>query len=181
MSMYLRSWSNWAWETTGPMSVPLLRAWPTLIDFMRSAMAATNWSWIPAVTIASTPNNGSCRVQGSSGTRKVKANDENNQDGSNNNLSWNHGVEGPTDDPEINALRQRQMRNFMATLLLAQGTPMLVAGDEFARTQHGNNNAYCQDSEIGWIIHGFQAHIRHQQTQLFEQFLVSITAPVTSA
>ena len=80
-----------------------------------------------------------------------EANDENNQDGSNNNISWNNGVEGPTDDPEINALRQRQMRNFMATLFLAQGTPMLVAGDEFARTQHGNNNAYCQDSEIGWI------------------------------
>ncbi len=80
-----------------------------------------------------------------------EANDENNQDGSNNNLSWNHGVEGPTDDPEINALRLRQMRNFFATLLLAQGTPMLVAGDEFARTQHGNNNAYCQDSEIGWV------------------------------
>jgi isoamylase len=78
-------------------------------------------------------------------------NDENNQDGSNNNLSWNHGVEGPTDDPEIRALRLRQMRNFMATLLFSQGTPMLVAGDEFARTQHGNNNAYCQDSEIGWI------------------------------
>ena len=80
-----------------------------------------------------------------------EANEENNQDGSNNNLSWNHGVEGPTDDPEINALRLRQMRNFFATLLLAQGTPMIVAGDEFARTQHGNNNAYCQDSEIGWI------------------------------
>ena len=80
-----------------------------------------------------------------------EANDENNQDGSNNNLSWNHGVEGPTEDPEINALRLRQMRNFFATLLLAQGTPMLVAGDEFARTQHGNNNAYCQDSEIGWV------------------------------
>ena len=78
-------------------------------------------------------------------------NDENNQDGSNNNLSWNHGVEGPTDDPEINELRVRQMRNFFATLLLAQGTPMIVAGDEFARTQHGNNNAYCQDSEIGWV------------------------------
>ena len=80
-----------------------------------------------------------------------EANDEENQDGSNNNLSWNHGVEGPTDDPEINNLRLRQMRNFFATLLLAQGTPMIVAGDEFARTQHGNNNAYCQDSEIGWV------------------------------
>jgi len=80
-----------------------------------------------------------------------EANDENNQDGSNHNLSWNHGVEGPTDDPAINALRLRQMRNFFATLLLAQGTPMIVAGDEFARTQHGNNNAYCQDGEIGWV------------------------------
>jgi len=78
-------------------------------------------------------------------------NDEDNQDGSNNNLSWNHGVEGPTDDPEIKALRLRQMRNLFATLLLAQGTPMIVAGDEFSRTQHGNNNAYCQDSEIGWV------------------------------
>ena len=80
-----------------------------------------------------------------------EANDENNQDGTNHNLSWNHGVEGPTDDPEINALRLRQMRNFFATLLLAQGTPMIVAGDEFSRTQHGNNNAYCQDSETGWV------------------------------
>ncbi|UZJ62469.1 glycogen debranching protein GlgX [Pseudomonas sp. KU26590] len=78
-------------------------------------------------------------------------NDENNQDGSNDNRSWNCGVEGPTEDPEINALRLRQMRNFFSTLLLAQGTPMVVAGDEFARTQHGNNNAYCQDSEIGWV------------------------------
>ncbi|NBA93373.1 glycogen debranching protein GlgX [Pseudomonas sp. R5(2019)] len=78
-------------------------------------------------------------------------NDENNQDGTNHNVSWNCGVEGPTDDPEISALRTRQMRNFFATLLLAQGTPMIVAGDEFSRTQYGNNNAYCQDSEIGWV------------------------------
>ncbi|MCW3148102.1 glycogen debranching protein GlgX [Stutzerimonas stutzeri] len=78
-------------------------------------------------------------------------NDEGNRDGSDNNLSWNHGVEGPSDDPEINTLRYRQMRNFFATLLFSQGTPMIVAGDEFARTQHGNNNAYCQDSEIGWV------------------------------
>ena len=78
-------------------------------------------------------------------------NDENNQDGTSNNVSWNHGAEGPTDDPEINELRLRQMRNFFATLLFSQGTPMIVAGDEFARTQNGNNNAYCQDSEIGWV------------------------------
>ncbi|MGH8464908.1 MAG: glycogen debranching protein GlgX, partial [Pseudomonas sp.] len=80
-----------------------------------------------------------------------EANGEGNRDGHSDNLSFNHGVEGPTDDPEINALRHRQMRNFFATLLLAQGTPMIVAGDEFARTQDGNNNAYCQDSEIGWV------------------------------
>ncbi|SFB50220.1 glycogen debranching protein GlgX [Azotobacter beijerinckii] len=80
-----------------------------------------------------------------------EANDENNRDGTDHNLSWNHGVEGPSDDPQINALRLRQMRNLFATLLFSQGTPMLVAGDEFARTQHGNNNAYCQDSEIGWL------------------------------
>ncbi|PVZ13511.1 MULTISPECIES: glycogen debranching protein GlgX [unclassified Pseudomonas] len=80
-----------------------------------------------------------------------EANDENNQDGSNNNLSWNHGHEGPTDNREIIDLRLRQMRNFFCTLLFSQGTPMLVAGDEFARTQNGNNNAYCQDSELGWI------------------------------
>ncbi len=80
-----------------------------------------------------------------------EANDEDNQDGTDHNLSWNHGAEGPTDDPQINTLRLRQMRNLLATLIFSQGTPMLVAGDEFARTQHGNNNAYCQDSEIGWL------------------------------
>ncbi len=80
-----------------------------------------------------------------------EANNENNHDGSSNNLSWNYGVEGPTDDQAILALRQQQMRNFFASLLFSQGTPMIVAGDEFARTQRGNNNAYCQDSEVSWI------------------------------
>lgn len=80
-----------------------------------------------------------------------EANGEDNKDGSSNNLSWNCGVEGPTDDPQVNALRQRQMRNLLGTLLLSQGTPMLLAGDEFARTQRGNNNAYCQDNEISWL------------------------------
>jgi isoamylase len=80
-----------------------------------------------------------------------EANKENNQDGSSNNHSWNCGVEGPTQDPAINALRQKQMRNMLATLLLSQGTPMITAGDEFARTQQGNNNAYCQDDEISWV------------------------------
>jgi isoamylase len=78
-------------------------------------------------------------------------NRENNQDGHNDNRSWNHGVEGPTVDPEINRLRDRQKRNFLATLLLSQGVPMLLAGDEIGRTQNGNNNAYCQDNEISWI------------------------------
>jgi isoamylase len=71
--------------------------------------------------------------------------------GTENNHSWNCGAEGPTDDPEINKLRQRQMRNLLTTLLTSQGTPMLLAGDEFARTQRGNNNAYCQDNEISWV------------------------------
>lgn len=80
-----------------------------------------------------------------------EANKEDSRDGTDNNCSWNCGVEGPTDDPEINRLRNRQMRNFLTTLLLSQGVPMLVAGDEFGRTQGGNNNAYCQDSEISWL------------------------------
>ena len=80
-----------------------------------------------------------------------EANGEDNQDGSDHNLSWNHGCEGPSDDPQINSLRMRQMRNLLSTLLLSQGTPMLLAGDEFSRTQQGNNNVYCQDNELGWI------------------------------
>jgi isoamylase len=80
-----------------------------------------------------------------------EANGENNNDGSSNNLSWNCGAEGPTDDPEIEAIRERQLRNMLATLILSRGTPMLLAGDEFARTQEGNNNAYCQDNETSWL------------------------------
>jgi glycogen operon protein len=80
-----------------------------------------------------------------------EANKEDNRDGDDNNNSWNCGVEGPTNDPHILALRSQQMRNLMATLLLSQGVPMILAGDERARTQHGNNNAYCQDNEISWL------------------------------
>ena len=79
------------------------------------------------------------------------ANGENNQDGNNNNLSWNCGVEGPTTDPAINALRTRQRKNFAAILLFSHGVPMILSGDELARTQQGNNNAYCQDNEINWV------------------------------
>jgi glycogen operon protein len=80
-----------------------------------------------------------------------EANGEKNHDGDSNNLSWNHGAEGPTDDPKINALRERQWRNFLTTLFVSQGVPMLLGGDEFGRTQNGNNNAYCQDNEISWL------------------------------
>ena len=80
-----------------------------------------------------------------------EANGEDNRDGTDNNLSWNCGAEGPTDDPEVDALRARQKRNLLATLVLSQGVPMLLAGDEYGHSQDGNNNAYCQDSEIGWI------------------------------
>src|SRR5207244_10116849 len=80
-----------------------------------------------------------------------EANGEENHDGDNNNLSWNHGVEGPSDEQEINALRERPHRNFLTTLFSSQGVPMLPGGDEFGRTQNGNNNAYCQDNEISWL------------------------------
>jgi len=80
-----------------------------------------------------------------------EANLEENRDGENNNLSSNYGVEGPTTDPEVRAMRERQMRNFLATLLLSQGVPMISHGDEIGRTQNGNNNAYCQDNELTWL------------------------------
>lgn len=79
-----------------------------------------------------------------------EANGEGNRDGESNNRSWNCGVEGPTNIPDVNDLRQRQMRNMFATLLFSQGIPMICGGDEVARTQQGNNNAYCQDNEISW-------------------------------
>jgi glycogen operon protein len=78
-------------------------------------------------------------------------NGDDNRDGDNNNQSWNCGVEGPTDDPKINALRERQRRNFLTTLFLSQGVPMLSGGDEWGRTQKGNNNTYCQDNDISWF------------------------------
>jgi len=80
-----------------------------------------------------------------------EANGEDNNDGSNDNHSWNCGVEGPTDDDEVNALRMRQIRNLLGSLFLSQGLPMLLAGDELGRTQGGNNNAYCHDDKIGWL------------------------------
>ncbi len=80
-----------------------------------------------------------------------EANGEDNKDGANDNDSWNMGAEGPTDDEEINLLRERQIRNMLATLLFSQGVPMLTGGDEFARSQRGNNNAFCQDNELTWF------------------------------
>jgi isoamylase len=80
-----------------------------------------------------------------------QANGEGNRDGTNDNRSWNCGVEGPTNDPEVVALRERQKRNFLASVLLSAGVPMLLAGDELSHTQDGNNNAYCQDNEISWL------------------------------
>ncbi|MDR6198027.1 glycogen debranching protein GlgX [Siphonobacter sp. SORGH_AS_0500] len=91
-----------------------------------------------------------------------EANGEDNNDGESHNRSWNCGVEGPTDDEEINKLRQQQKRNFLTTLFLSQGVAMLVAGDEFGRTQGGNNNAYCQDNEISWL------HWDNQDVDLLE-------------
>jgi len=93
-----------------------------------------------------------------------EANGEDNRDGSDNDASWNCGAEGPTDDGDVNKLRWRQMRNFLGTLLLSQGTPMLVGGDELGRTQNGNNNAYCQDNEISW----FDWNLGDEQRALFD-------------
>ena len=100
-----------------------------------------------------------------------EANGEDNKDGNSNNESWNCGVEGPTDDPGINGLRERQIKNMLATLLLSRGTPMLLAGDEFGRTQGGNNNAYCQDNEISWL----DWNIKEKGRNLIE-FVKEITA-----
>ena len=89
-----------------------------------------------------------------------EANGENNRDGNNNNRSWNCGVEGPTDDPDIQALRAKQKRNMLATLLLSQGVPMIYAGDAIGHTQMGNNNAYCQDNPISWLNWNLQPQDR---------------------
>jgi glycogen operon protein len=80
-----------------------------------------------------------------------EANGEGNRDGANDNASWNCGVEGPTDDPAVEALRNRQVKNLLAILLLSSGTPMLLMGDEIRRSQQGNNNAYCQDNDLNWL------------------------------
>jgi isoamylase len=98
-------------------------------------------------------------------------NGEENRDGTSDNRSWNCGEEGPTEDAAILALRARQARNLLATLLLSQGTPMLLAGDEFGRTQHGNNNAYCQDNEISWL----DWNVSEQGASL-QQFASTLTA-----
>jgi glycogen operon protein len=93
-----------------------------------------------------------------------EANGEDNNDGADDNASWNLGAEGPTDDPGINALRERQKRNFIATMLVSQGVPMLCGGDEISRTQGGNNNAYCQDDEISW----YDWNLDETKSQLLE-------------
>ena len=105
-----------------------------------------------------------------------EANLEDNQDGTDDNRSWNCGAEGPTDDPEISALRTRQQRNLLATLLLSQGVPMLLGGDEFGRSQGGNNNAWCQDSEISWFDWGSV----DEQLQAYTRQLIELrrTEPV---
>jgi glycogen operon protein len=100
------------------------------------------------------------------------ANLEDNRDGHNHNLSWNCGVEGPTDDPEIRALRERQKRNLLATLLLSQGVPMLLAGDEMGRTQRGNNNAYCQDNDLSWVNWDLRADDR--RLRAFTERLIAL-------
>ena len=100
-----------------------------------------------------------------------EANGEENRDGCDFNLSWNCGVEGPTDDPEVEALRNRQVKNFLAVTLLALGAPMLLMGDEARRSQGGNNNAYCQDNATGWFDWGLLA--RHADIHRFTRILIA--------
>ena len=101
-----------------------------------------------------------------------EANGEDNRDGSDGNFSWNHGVEGPTDDPHIVGSRERQKRNFLATLLLSQGVPMICGGDEIGRTQQGNNNPYCQDNELSWF--DWELDARRRALLAFTRRLVQI-------
>ncbi|QCB28765.1 glycogen debranching protein GlgX [Corynebacterium endometrii] len=101
-------------------------------------------------------------------------NQEDSRDGESHNRSWNMGVEGPTDDEEILKLRRRQMRNFLTTLILSQGTPMLAHGDEMARTQNGNNNVYCQDNEISWMDWESLKEEKRARLHLFTKRLLKI-------
>ncbi|RZL65762.1 MAG: glycogen debranching enzyme GlgX [Variovorax sp.] len=103
-----------------------------------------------------------------------EANGEDNRDGHSDNRSWNCGVEGPSDDSAVLALRARQQRNQLATLFLAQGTPMLLAGDEFGRTQQGNNNAYCQDNAISWVDWQHAQQPENQDLQAFAARLLAL-------
>ena len=103
-----------------------------------------------------------------------EGNGEDNRDGSNDNQSWNCGVEGPTDDPAIERLRNRQIKNFLALTLLAVGTPMLLMGDEMRRSQQGNNNTYCQDNELNWLDWGLLE--RHMDIHRFTKFMISLRA-----
>jgi glycogen operon protein len=98
-----------------------------------------------------------------------EANGEGNRDGANDNRSWNCGVEGPTDDPAVEALRNRQVKNFLTVTLLALGVPMILMGDEVRRTQSGNNNAYCQDNETSWL--DWRLHGRHPDVSRFVTLL----------
>jgi glycogen operon protein len=98
------------------------------------------------------------------------ANGEGNRDGSDDHSSWNCGVEGPSDDPEVNSLRQKQIRNFLVILILSIGTPMLTMGDEMCRTQQGNNNAYCQDSDLSWL--DWELLQRHSEIHRFTRELI---------
>jgi len=149
-------WAEWtdrfrdevrdAWRGTGPITALAPRLLGSPDSFNHSGRRAYSCVNFVAVHDGFTLNDAV-----SYNERHNEANGEDNRDGNSDNRSWNCGVEGPSDDPAIVKLRERQRRNLLATLFLSQGTPLLLAGDEFGRTQNGNNNAYCQDNEISWI------------------------------
>ena len=132
------------------------RTWPSEVGYRLTGSAdlyqgERRAARRPASTSSPRTTASRCTTSSPTASKHNEANGERNQDGADDNQSWNHGVEGETDDPAIVALRERQKRNLLATLFLSQGVPMLLGGDEMGRTQRGNNNAYCQDNELSWF------------------------------
>lgn len=150
-------WFEWNDQYRDTMRAFWLHQWPTLGDFAKRFAGSSdlfrhhNRSAVASVNFITAHDGFTLQDLVSHNHKHNQANGENNQDGSHHNHSWNCGVEGDTDDPDICQLRDKLRRALLATLLFSQGTPMLAAGDEMGRTQQGNNNVYCQDNVISWL------------------------------
>ena len=136
---------------SGKGTAARLPSWPPAYPAAATSTRMTAASLTPASISSPVTTASRCTTWCSFNDKHNEANREENRDGTNDNNSWNCGVEGETDDPAIIALRERQKRNLMATLMLSVGVPMILGGDELSQTQKGNNNAYCQDNELTWL------------------------------